>query len=61
MFNSYCFINEDMIFRKGGVCNIMFVYVYYGKKIFIEICIEIFYELLLLCIFMNMYYNRLRK
>lgn len=50
-----------MIFRKGGVCNIMFVYVYYGKKIFIEICIKIFYELLLLCIFMNMYYNRLRK
>lgn len=61
MFNGYCFINKDMIFRKGGVCNIMFVYVYYRKKIFIEICIEIFYEFLLLCIFMNMYYNRLRK
>lgn len=61
MFNGYCFINKDMIFRKGSVCNIMFVYVYYRKNIFIEICIEIFYELLLLCIFMNMYYNRLRK
>lgn len=61
MFNGYCFINKNMIFRKGGVCNIMFVYVYYMKKIFIEICIEIFYELLLLCIFLNMYYNRLRK
>lgn len=61
MFNGYCFINKDMIFRKGGVCNIMFVYVYYRKKIFIEICIEIFYELLLLCIFMNMYYNYLIK
>lgn len=61
MFSGYCFINKDMIFEKGGVCNIMFVYVYYGKKIFIEICIEIFYELLLLCIFMNMYYNYLIK
>lgn len=61
MFNGYCFINKDMIFRKGSVCNIMFVYVYYRKKIFIEICIEIFYELLLLCIFMNMYYNYLIK
>lgn len=61
MFNGYCFINKDMIFLKRGVCNIMFVYVYYGKKILIEICIEIFYELLLLCIFMNMYYNYLIK
>lgn len=61
MLSGYCFINKDMIFEKGGACNIMFVHVHYGKKIFTEICIEIFYELLPLCIFMNMYHNHLTK
>lgn len=61
MLSGYCFINKDMIFEKGGACNIMFVHVHYGKKIFTEICIEIFYELLPLRIFMNMYHNHLTK
>lgn len=61
MFNGYCFINKDMIFLKRGACNIMFVHVHYGKKILTEICIEIFCELLPLCIFMNMYHNHLTK
>lgn len=50
-----------MIFKKGGACNIMFVHVHYRIKIYTEICTEIFYELLPLCIFMNMYHNRLTK
>lgn len=52
MLNSYCFIYKDVIFF-----NIL-LHVHYGKKILTEICIEIFYELLPLCIVMNMYHNK---